>query len=247
MTDLQTVITTYWLYLLGAGLIGLLLGWLLASLGARGRAAQLEQGRLEAISRATALEQEVAGVRAENERLSAALQTAETSLAEAQARIGALQEELVRRDEALAALQQDLSETRAAAASAREALEASVQALTAEKLTLQTRLDNLLAERQTDLGEAVERAARLEQELEQRSQALVAAESELSRLQAVLAAATQQKADLETRLHQVRGQVAGEMAMVTAALLKMKDEALGQAQARIAQLQEALDSLQASG
>ena len=49
--------------------------------------------------------------------------------------------------------------------------------------------------------------------------------------------------DLESKLHNARGDVAGELAMLTSTMVRMKEDALKQANARIDALTRELETL----
>jgi predicted nucleic acid-binding Zn-ribbon protein len=103
-----------------------------------------------------------------------------------------------------------------------------------------------LTDKETALDEAYTRAVVLQRDVQAREKMLVSAQAELDTLKADVMALEGQKQDLEDRLHRARGDVAGEMALVTSTMLKMKEDALSQATARNAQLTQELEALRAS-
>lgn len=96
------------------------------------------------------------------------------------------------------------------------------------------------------LNEAYGRVGLLQRDLDEREVGLLATQAELAATREELAAATVEKSELEDRLHRARGDVAGEMALVTSTMLKRKDDALRQANARISALSHELEALKSA-
>ncbi len=271
MTDWQMVVSTYWPYLLVAGVIGLIIGWLLTWLVGRGPKKELEAAMEQIQARLRKSEQDLADARKQADALKTDLAAGEANLASARSELEALKQEqanavalLQERQAAALALESDLDQARMAAATTRESLEAIIENLTADKLTLQGQLEaaqvelasmkalaeanaQALASKDTALNEAYMRAVILQRDLQEREKMLMAAQSELDALKIDLLAATQRKEELENKLHRARGDVAGEMALVTTTMLKMKDDALNQANARIAMLTKEIEALRSGG
>ena len=65
-------------------------------------------------------------------------------------------------------------------------------------------------------------------------------------LKAELGATSNQKDDLESKLQHARGDVAGELAALTSTMIKMKEDALNEANIRIAALTSELDELRSA-
>lgn len=86
------------------------------------------------------------------------------------------------------------------------------------------------------LNEAYQRVVNLQRVLEDRDAALAASQSELTTLRSDVTALNNMKAELEDRLQKVRGDVAGEMAVLTSTMIKMKEEQISLANVRIAEL-----------
>ncbi len=74
---------------------------------------------------------------------------------------------------------------------------------------------------------------------------LVESQRELVALQAQVGNLRSNNSDLETKLHQVRGEVAGELAILSATLLRLKEDALSEAQGQITTLQAELEAAKA--
>ena len=100
-----------------------------------------------------------------------------------------------------------------------------------------------LAAKDTALNEAYRNIVLLQGQMHERDKMIVAATSELSSTKSNLASMTTVKDELESRLHRARGDVAGEMALVTSTMIKLKEDALNQANARIALLTQELEAL----
>lgn len=199
------------------------------------------------------------------------LSQARSQLTTLQEEKAALEEQLQGRADEIAELQGKLSETQTVAEEESEtlsadvdALQASLEAVSAERVALQEKHDAVqaelaeirelvetnakaLADKETALNEAYTRAVILQRDLQSRDKMLVTAQGELDTLKADVMALESQKQELEEKLHRARGDVAGEMALVTSTMLKMKEDALSQATARIAHLTQELESLRASG
>ena len=77
-----------------------------------------------------------------------------------------------------------------------------------------------------------------------RERTLVETQVELDKANASVSALTASKTELEDRLQRARGDVASEMAALTSTMIKMKDDALSSANARIAELTKQLNELQ---
>lgn len=264
MADWHSVATTYWPYLLGVGVIGLILGWFVAWLVERIRSRRVE-------ARLHISEQVLADAHQHGEALRAELSAGDTDLASLRNDLEGLQQNreamaaaLEERRAEVDALEQELAQATRSAESTRESLESVIAAIKAEKLALQGKFDaaqvglaemtvlaqangQALAGKDTALNEAYAQVAALQREVQEREAALFAAQTTIDTLKIDLKAAAQSKAELENKLHRARGDVAAEMALVTSTMLKIKDEALNQATARIAQLTNDIDTLRACG
>ena len=107
-----------------------------------------------------------------------------------------------------------------------------------------------LARKESAIDEAFARAADLQRTIADRDLELQASEARLEALGKQVAVLTNVKAQLEARLEGARGEVASEMALLSSTMIKLKDDALASANARIAELiseNGALKSQQAAG
>jgi chromosome segregation ATPase len=103
-----------------------------------------------------------------------------------------------------------------------------------------------LASKDAALNESYQRVVNLQRVLEDRDATLAAAQAELSAVRTDVASLNSMKAELEDRLQKVRGDVAGEMAVLTSTMVKLKEEQLATANARIAELMHELNAQKAS-
>ena len=95
---------------------------------------------------------------------------------------------------------------------------------------------------ETALAVAFGRISELQRELQDVLGQLNAKQSELDSMRAELLGAGAMRADLESKLGRAREDVAAEMATLTSTMLKMKDDALREANARIYVLTTELDA-----
>jgi chromosome segregation protein len=159
----------------------------------------------------------------------------------------------------LALLQDQFDKTRVADNSDLNALRGSVEAANAQIAELTTTRDSALADltalrtssenalkslssKDAALNEAYQRAVNLQRALEDREAALNAAQHELSTLKIDVSALGSIKNELEERLQRARGDVAGEMAVLTSTMIKLKEDQLTTANARITELMRELDA-----
>lgn len=126
--------------------------------------------------------------------------------------------------------------------SARSTAEAELNAVRGNSVNVMESLSN----KDAALNEAYTRAVNLQRVLEDREAAVTAAQNELSNLKIEVNALNAVKAELEDRLQRARGDVAGEMAVLTGTMIKMKEEQLTTANARIVELQNEINALRSS-
>ena len=74
---------------------------------------------------------------------------------------------------------------------------------------------------------------------------LVDTQSELAELRRDVTSLSTLNADLDGKLQNARGEVAGELALLTSTMLRMKEESLSQANHRIAALTAELEAMRA--
>lgn len=93
------------------------------------------------------------------------------------------------------------------------------------------------------LTEAYSTAAKLHDRLQDREAKLALLQSDYDDIRMQLVDTDNVRADLEGKLHNVRGDVAGELAMLTSTMVRMKEDALKQANARIDALTREVETL----
>jgi chromosome segregation ATPase len=103
-----------------------------------------------------------------------------------------------------------------------------------------------LASKDAALNESYQRVVNIQRVLEDRDATLAAAQAELTALRTDVTSLNAMKAELEDRLQKVRGDVAGEMAVLTSTMVKLKEEQLATANVRIAELVHQLNAQKAS-
>lgn len=160
----------------------------------------------------------------------------------------------------LALLQDQYDQYRSTTGGDVEALRAGLDALTTENGSLKQQNEATLADlaalrvsadtalksiasKDSALNEAYQRAVNLQRVMEDREAALASAQAELSNLKLENSALNNIRAELEDRLQRARGDVAGEMAVLTSTMIRMKEDSLGSAQARITELTNELNTL----
>lgn len=99
-----------------------------------------------------------------------------------------------------------------------------------------------LATKEAALVESFSRIADLQRELQAAFGQLTAKQNDLDALRSELMNAVAMRTDLESKLARAREDVAAEMATLTSTMLKMKDDALREANARISVLSTELDA-----
>jgi len=136
----------------------------------------------------------------------------------------------------------DLSQAQAELANARQALFNRPVEMEALRAAVD-QATQAAADKQTALDEAYSRAATLLQTVEERDARVTSLAAELGGLQGELDTALAQRRALEAHLLSVRGDVAGEMVRVAQALIKVRDEQLGETNARCEALLAELTAL----
>jgi predicted RNase H-like nuclease (RuvC/YqgF family) len=99
--------------------------------------------------------------------------------------------------------------------------------------------------REIALSEAYSRATHLQDELAKREQMLSTLQAELESLKSELLTSNAARHELDNRLVRAREDVASELAVLASTMIKMKDDALARAEARIAALTATLNDLRA--
>ncbi len=197
------------------------------------------------------------------EELEPKLKTREFDLTNLQSDMGALRDE---HEQALSALRAELdalSEQYQTALADIEALQADLAEATARGEELAAEKEQLLQEMEgvkeeagvnaqeaanktAALDEAFLRSTRLQRQLEERETEYANAMAELRELRREVDEVSMLKDDMEQKLNHARGDVASELAVLTSTMIRMKDDALKQANRRIAVLTAELEATRVS-
>jgi predicted nuclease with TOPRIM domain len=249
-------IVTNWVPLTVALVLGWLLGWLLTGLPAGRRATEYEARATESEGRARKAERDLNDLRRESEPLRGRLANLQGELDQARARAADLEKERAALEEARDALRAELAaaalpEPDAGAESAADeepgealALAPGAESLEAE-FTAVARASQGPSPHEVALSEAYNRLADLQRALEERDQILSSRAAEVEHVRGELQAAQASLRELETRHIRAREDVASELAVLASTMIKMKDDALVRADARIAALSAELEAARA--
>jgi chromosome segregation protein len=284
-------ISTYWMPLLIALVLGFILGWLLTGLSPRRKNAAYEAQIADLESRSRKTERDLTDTRKQADQLKGSAASTESALNDVRGKLSAAEASLQQVTEEragfeadvqsrnievadlkmqLALLQDQFDKAKSSDAADVETLRSGLDTRVAEIAELTAARDGALAERDQTaaelasvrsssdevmkslaskdaaLNESYQRVVNLQRVLEDRDATLAAAQAELSAVRTDVASLNSMKAELEDRLQKVRGDVAGEMAVLTSTMVKLKEEQLVTANARIAELMHELNAQKAS-
>lgn len=270
--DLQTWLSLNWQPLLIGGIIGLIIGWLVTYFPMRGRAQRAEANTASLNTKLAAADKSAKEAQAKAQDLESDLSVQQSRYNTAQSRITSLQGDLEavtgQKDAVDAMLLERSAEleqmkTRQLQLLEDEAtLQASYDALAAEDAATKLTLDGVLADlaaakeqqaeaqealsnKEVALNEAYLRAVRLQRELMEHQSLLADTQTDLAEARRNVAALSGINSDLDNKLQNARGEVAGELALLTSTMLRMKEESLNQANHRIAALTAELEAMRA--
>ena len=270
--DISTWLTTYWQPLLIGGVIGLILGWLFFYLPMRGRVKQSQANAADLTSKLVSSDKAAKEARQQAEEAQTNLTTQQVRYNTAQGQIAALQADLeatagqkdaldaslLERSSEIEQIQGLNEQLRADYAGLFAQFEQTQQERDAYRATLETTTLDLgatrnelavaadaMANKEVALNEAYLRAVKLQRELMEHQSMLVATQSELAELRRDVVSLSSLNSDLDGKLQNARGDVAGELALLTSTMLRMKEESLNQANHRIAALTAELDAMRA--
>lgn len=270
--DITTWLSTYWQPLLIGAVVGFILGWLLFYLPLRGRVKRHEAEAVDLNSKLASSDKAVKDARKLADDAQTDLQAQQVRFNSAQGQIAALQADLdaarsqkdaldasiLERSSELDqqhALTEQLRNDYAGlfaqferAQQERDAYKATLEATTidlgAARNDLASSAD-ALANKEVALNEAYLRAVKLQRELMEHQSLLADTQSELAELRRDVVSLTTLNSDLDGKLQNARGEVAGELALLTSTMLRMKEESLNQANHRIAALTAELEAMRA--
>lgn len=249
---LQSWLTAYWQPLLIGAVLGLILGWLIFGLRSRGRQRSLEASLQDAQSKLASTEKALSDAKQQAQTAQANLSAADANLAQARNQLVAWQtsyqtmqdeklateSQIKQGDERYTALQQEQEVLRAT-------LEGTALDLSKARQDLEAAAETI-TNKDTALNEAYVRAVRLQRDLTDQQQMLAATQTELATLKREVSLLGASNQDLDKKLHNARGEVAGELAVLTSTMLKVKDDALAHANATIALLTAQLEEMRAT-
>lgn len=258
-------LTTEGQFLLIGAIVGLIVGWFITWLIFRSRAKKTQASIQELDSKLADANSNLGQVKAQVQKLDNELKAAQADAAQAHAKVADQDAALFALQAERAAAAQKLS-TGAADLDARQAdldaLQADYNKLQQERDILSENLEatsvdlghakkdlavsaKALADKEVALNEAYLRAVTLQRELMEHQSVLAATQSELGQLRRDVVGLTSLNQELESKMHNARGEVAGELALLTATMLRMKEESLNQANRQIASLQAEVDTMKA--
>lgn len=270
--DISTWLSTYWQPLLIGGVVGLILGWLFFYLPLRGRIKQAEANTADLSSKLASSDKAVKEARKQAEDAQTDLAAQQMRYNTSQGQIAALQADLeatasqrsaldaglLERSQEIEQVQGLNEQLRADYAGLfaqfeqtqqeRDAFKTNLEAtgvdLAAAKQALSESAD-AMANKEVALNEAYLRAVKLQRELMDHQSMLAATQTELAELRRDVVSLSSVNSGLENKLQNARGEVAGELALMTTTMLRMKEEALTQANHRIAALTAELEAMKA--
>ncbi len=270
--DITTWLSTYWQPLLIGAVVGLILGWLLFYLPMRGRVKRHEAEAVDLNSKLASSDKAVKEARQQADDAKTDLQAQQVRYNSVQGQVAALQADLdatrSQKDALDASIlersgeieqQQALNEQLRGdyaglfaqferAQQERDAYKATLEATTidlgAARNDLASSAD-ALANKEVALNEAYLRAVKLQRELMEHQSLLADTQSELAELRRDVVSLSTLNSDLDGKLQNARGEVAGELALLTSTMLRMKEESLNQANHRIAALTAELEAMRA--
>ncbi len=270
--DLQTWLTANWQPLLIGAILGLIVGWLVTYFPMRGRAQRAEANAASLNTKMAASDKAAKEAQAKAQDLESDLSVQQSRYNTAQSKIASLQGDLDAVTGQKNAVDAMLLERSAELEKMKThqlqlledeaTLQASYDALSAEDAATKVTLDGVLADlaaakvqqaeaqealsnKEVALNEAYLRAVRLQRELMEHQSLLADTQTDLAEARRNVAALSGINSDLDNKLQNARGEVAGELALLTSTMLRMKEESLNQANHRIAALTAELEAMRA--
>lgn len=206
---------------------------------------QTQQMRFSSVQgQVAALQADLEAVRSEKEAIDASLLERSSELEQ----VHAQNEQLAGLSEQLRADYAGLFAQFEQAQQERDAYKASLEAATTDLGSARSEAiasADALANKEVALNEAYLRAVKLQRELMEHQSLLAATQTELAELRRDVSSLSMLNTDLEGKLQNARGEVAGELALLTSTMLRMKEESLTQANHRIAALTAELEAMRA--
>jgi uncharacterized protein (DUF3084 family) len=242
MDYFSTLTQQDWLILGGAVLLGIIVGWLIGYLPGRGARKQLETRIAELETKLKSTSQNLADTQAQAQSLQSSVTSSGADLVDAQNKLSTVQADFQSLQDEKNSLDTEVANLNQEVGDLSTRLVQSQDELNKMTVNVEAMTQNLTA-KDTALNEAYRNIVLLQGQMQERDKMIIAATSELQSTKTNLATMTTVKDELESRLHRARGDVAGEMALVTSTMIKLKEDALNQANARIALLTQELEAL----
>lgn len=256
MDSLMAYLQAYWQPLLVGGVLGLILGWLITWLAMRSTANQLRATIQDLTDKLTASDRSLAEMRRQAQTLQANMATCEANLAQARADLDQAHADLdqavsdkAQVESSLEGHMRELDDLNAAYLQLEEQhsdLQTSLEDATAANAAVQEQLDaanGALETKEIALNEAYLRAVRLQRELMETQSVLANTQTDLGDLRRDVVALTTYNQDLENKLQSARGDVAGELALLTSTMLRLKEDQLKEANLRIVALTAEVEAM----
>lgn len=240
-----------WQPLLLSLVIGFILGWLLLGLPPRGRARKLEESNAELEAKVRKQERELGDARKESQTLRGSLTSSEDALNLAKNQLAEAADAKAALEEQLAAANGELDNVKANLASALAeggTISAALDRTTSDFAQYRRQTDEAIqtvASKDSALQESFNQIHALRQQIDETNATIATLQADLAQSQAEQANLSATKADLEKKLVRAREDVAGELAVFSSTMIKMKDDALNDALARVASLSSQIDALRA--
>jgi chromosome segregation ATPase len=249
-----------WLPLIVAAVIGIIIGAIFTVIPYRRRGEEFQYRIRDLESKLKKTDTYLNDARSQGQSLTANLRTTETNLTDAKGQVALLTDAKNTLDTSVASLTEEkntltanLGEATTKIASLgdeKAALEVALAGMTAQSASMRKEYDAKITTLNADLEGQGAELATLKTNAEATAQTLTAKEAELAEAQTSLEGIKQEmdtltnlKIDLESKLARARADVAAELALLTSTMIKMKEQALGEANAKITTLTGELNAL----
>jgi chromosome segregation ATPase len=249
-----------WLPLIIAAVIGIIIGAIFTVIPYRRRGEEFQYRIRDLESKLKKTDTDLNDARNQGQALTANLRTTEANLTDTRGQVALLTDGKTALESSLASLTEEKNALTASLAEAtariaslsdeKAALEVALAGMTAQAASLREEYDTKITTLSADLEGRGAELATLKTNAEATAQTLAAKEAELAEAQSSLAGIKQEmdtltnlKSDLESKLSRARADVAAELALLTSTMIKMKEQALGEANAKITTLTGELNAL----
>jgi chromosome segregation ATPase len=249
-----------WLPLIIAAVIGIIIGAIFTVIPYRRRGEEFQYRIRDLESKLKKTDTDLNDARNQGQALTANLRTTEANLTDTRGQVALLTDGKTALESSLAALTEEknaltanLGEATAriaALSDEKAALEVALAGMTAQAASMREEYDTKITTLSADLEGRGAELATLKTNAEATAQTLATKEAELAEahtsldgIKHELDTLTNLKSDLESKLSRARADVAAELALLTSTMIKMKEQALGEANAKITTLTGELNAL----